>query len=366
MHIQSRSRLAFGTRRSWGPIGLLIGAVSVMGFSPASAGVSTTVEITDTGIQNTGIDRDIRAYNTAGSTGFLGYQLGDGHGDPFTGPGDSGLYHCDVFSCFTPYTAPATSGSADQTGNLARAFDKLSGSSGDGPAKATAASNLANGTLHASAAGSFGFVYQGEDQYSEGAAVASQSDGLHFNIAGAGAQTQTQISIVFSIDGTETTTRSAQFGYQNGSTLYWLNLGDTSIRDSSMWTPGNAYPTPVYTAPQVFDGNGDVQLLSVDRLSNLPTNTKFIATYQLTGATVDTDFFDVLSTSCGDGVTCDFSHTAKVKFVLPTNVSFTSDSGVFLTQAAVPEPTTWAMMLVGVGGLGAVARRRRQPATAAA
>jgi hypothetical protein len=34
-------------------------------------------------------------------------------------------------------------------------------------------------------------------------------------------------------------------------------------------------------------------------------------------------------------------------------------------SAAVPEPTTWAMMLVGFGGLGAVLRRRRAPASPA-
>jgi hypothetical protein len=32
--------------------------------------------------------------------------------------------------------------------------------------------------------------------------------------------------------------------------------------------------------------------------------------------------------------------------------------------AAVPEPASWAMMLVGFGGLGAILRRRRQAAAA--
>ena len=131
----------------------------------------------------------------------------------------------------------------------------------------------------------------------------------------------------------------------------------TSIRDTSIWTPGNQYPVPTYSTPQVFPGFGDVQLLSVDRLRDLPTDTDFIATYQLTGAAIDTDFFDVLSTSCGDGVTCNFADTAKVRFILPSNVTFTSDSGVFLTQiGGVPEPATWTVMLMGFGGLGALLR----------
>lgn len=33
--------------------------------------------------------------------------------------------------------------------------------------------------------------------------------------------------------------------------------------------------------------------------------------------------------------------------------------GVFALSAAVPEPATWAIMLVGFGGLGAMLRRRR-------
>ena len=44
-------------------------------------------------------------------------------------------------------------------------------------------------------------------------------------------------------------------------------------------------------------------------------------------------------------------------FAVVSDVTFTPD--------AVPEPATWAMMLIGVAGLGAVARRRRSVALAA-
>ena len=53
----------------------------------------------------------------------------------------------------------------------------------------------------------------------------------------------------------------------------------------------------------------------------------------------------------------------NVAYVEP-DVTFTSDSGVFLTAdqstgGGVPEPAGWAMMLVGFGGLGACLRRGR-------
>jgi hypothetical protein len=62
--------------------------------------------------------------------------------------------------------------------------------------------------------------------------------------------------------------------------------------------------------------------------------------------------------------TADLSHTAGITFILPAHVSFTSASGVFLSQApsdvasAVPEPATWAMMLIGFGAVGYSLRRK--------
>ena len=41
-----------------------------------------------------------------------------------------------------------------------------------------------------------------------------------------------------------------------------------------------------------------------------------------------------------------------------------SESGNLLFRLAVPEPGTWAMMLLGFGGIGLAMRRRRRPALA--
>ena len=80
----------------------------------------------------------------------------------------------------------------------------------------------------------------------------------------------------------------------------------------------------------------------------------------VTGATADIplDFSLALTDS---NLTLDFLNTGSVKIGAAPGVSFTSDSGVFLTAAAggVPEPTTWALLIGGFTVLGAVTRRRR-------
>ena len=61
----------------------------------------------------------------------------------------------------------------------------------------------------------------------------------------------------------------------------------------------------------------------------------------------------------------DFSHTAQLSLILPAGFTFTSDSGVFLSDIntgpgqTVPEPPTYAMLLTGLGLLGFTARLRK-------
>jgi hypothetical protein len=67
-----------------------------------------------------------------------------------------------------------------------------------------------------------------------------------------------------------------------------------------------------------------------------------------------------MEVSCGDGDNCDFSHTATFDMSTVNGVSYTSSSGVLLTQSgSAPEPASWVMMLIGGLCMAAGIVRRR-------
>lgn len=72
-------------------------------------------------------------------------------------------------------------------------------------------------------------------------------------------------------------------------------------------------------------------------------------------------FYQSLSASANSGGMADFGHTMRFNWNLPTGVSYTSASGRFMSGvAAVPEPSTWAMMISGFGMVGGAMRRARR------
>jgi PEP-CTERM motif len=104
------------------------------------------------------------------------------------------------------------------------------------------------------------------------------------------------------------------------------------------------------------------------------TGSNWVGTPTLTNQTLSGfDFSGTINVTNGEALqlvmslhlfcvneTCDFSHTAALSFTLPRDVTFTSDSGVLLTQtggSAVPEPASFALMGAGLVAL-AVFRKR--------
>jgi hypothetical protein len=94
--------------------------------------------------------------------------------------------------------------------------------------------------------------------------------------------------------------------------------------------------------------------------NNTQTGFNFTGTLTVTnGEVVPIQFLQVVE--CADGTICDYSNTAQMSLILPSDVTYTSASGVFLTQssapATVPEPTTLALLGGALAGL-AVFRRK--------
>jgi len=59
----------------------------------------------------------------------------------------------------------------------------------------------------------------------------------------------------------------------------------------------------------------------------------------------------------------DFMHTARIGFVLPEGVTVTSRGGYdSAAVAAIPEPSTWLLMMAGLAGMARLARNRRRDA----
>jgi hypothetical protein len=76
-------------------------------------------------------------------------------------------------------------------------------------------------------------------------------------------------------------------------------------------------------------------------------NNGFDGWYSFSGLVTATSTSEVLSFLASGS-------PAVPPFAMISNISLTS----------VPEPATWTMVILGLGGLGGVARRRRSPATA--
>lgn len=326
---------------------LTVGFTALAGSGAAQAAgyyVSTTA--------NTGrsYDRGCAAQYNAGRTGAA-FIINDGSGAP-----------CPTMP-FNGQTAHV-SGSTDTTGKLTASHDASSvvSMTDADTAYASASADLATGKVHLYNTSSSPTQFAGTN------ADARLNDTLHFTIAGANASTVTLIPISFAFDGTMPGTRdpmhsSAElnYGFFFGG-AYAYEFGDYQ---AGYYGYSGRYTTFTYdgAVPRV-GGWQSYSFASYD-----PLNTQFTGVYAITGATADIaiDFDLALRSS---NLTLDFSHTGKVDIGKVAGVSYTSDSGVFLTATggatgAVPEPAAWALMIVGFGFTGFAVRRRGQRSLAA-
>jgi hypothetical protein len=224
------------------------------------------------------------------------------------------------------------SGSPNVTG-LTSAFDESTMVEGAATASSYASANLATGTVRAQAAGDSTIV---NGPFGVGVGSAEIFDVLTFTIAGAGPTTVTDITVDYNLDGTISFGSFAQHNATD-ALFFGSALTEFSSDTAQTWASANF-------------------------ISSSPTDGVFQGVYALVGSSVTLDVDLKLNLGCEDGCSEDFSNTSQIGLVLPSNVSFTSNSGVFLTQSgSVPEPSSWAMMLLGGLGVGAgIVRRGRR------
>ena len=290
----------------------------------------------------------------SGNRNFAGYNFStDAFANHFGSGGGASTYtacRADVPCSTTGGGTPDHVGNATASYNFASLSDTDQGgfSSGSGFARA----DLSTGALGGSAEGT------NRSAFGQGSGIGTRafstfSDTVLFTIADATAATVTNIGVNLALHGDMT--RSALD--TDPTVTSYLNFGGGLLgvamrldANGNPYLSGGANYWDSYTLTQAGDG------------------FLFSGIYALRGTTSSVDVGEYLDVQCGNGAVCDYDSTAAFSLDLPSNVTFTSASGVFLSQAAgngVPEPSTW-ILLIGGFGLAGVALRRRQVAAGAA
>jgi hypothetical protein len=132
--------------------------------------------------------------------------------------------------------------------------------------------------------------------------------------------------------------------------------------------------------PPVLGFDQTLGFLSVDPSTGFtgPLPFQLLVSFTSPGSGGSTYFATIIGSvtagSGAGGIQADFDNTAHLitttggAFTLTVNDTAVSTNGTNTPITgfiqAVPEPATWAMMLLGFGGIGFAMRRRRQPALA--
>jgi hypothetical protein len=246
----------------------------------------------------------------------------------------------------------ATSMVASSNNNAGAGFCGLPGGCFSGPltASALATANLATGSVGVYALSG---IIDNSVIESQASSTAQLNDSLTFSVAGATSSTVTDIGVTFTIDGSASPGTPLMSGAAGPGVdiLGALTLGAANAQYSyndEAGSPANG---------TVLDGSW----VSEQVITQTPDTFVFSGIYAITGASAVVPIQLELTCGAENGGTCSYSDTAAVNFNLPQGVSFTSSSGVFLSQAqatSAPEPASWMLVLGGVACL--IGRRQKR------
>lgn len=267
-----------------------------------------------------------------------------------------GYSYCNLAGGISDVGGQLTSGTAYQSGTTG-----FPGSSGI--ASLTATASAAINELHVSANGTNSAKSYSGGYYAGAEAAAYSSDKVTFDGTG-----QQLMRFEFALDGTMTQLGTSegllQFVYKIGSNpIYGGLYGHMRGLDTVSMT-GLGDLTGFSLTPGSISGSGTIY--TFDTLIDLGVATDFDIGLYLAiypgwngGSSIAADFSHTLRLSGIKAVSSDGSVLDTIVTGLGSSGYVYDANGSHLATAAVPEPATWAMMIVGFGLVGATKRRRR-------
>lgn len=227
------------------------------------------------------------------------------------------------------------------------AANDLDGNKRDAVGRATASVNLAAGKVG---------VYASSNQYAGADASASFGEQMKFTIAGASADTVTPLTFRFAVEGD--VSHSGPYWNTGGAFMdFYLSFGQTNIR------VGQEYADIRLGLGSLEDINFYQSATGLASYSiTADGGSRYIdAVYNVYGSEVNFALTMSLRARSSGSAVADYAHTATIDLSVPSHVTWTSSSGIFLTESNdidVPEPGV--LGLLGLGAMGLIAARRHR------
>ena len=191
----------------------------------------------------------------------------------------------------------------------------------------------------------------------KGSFTSALTENFTFSVAGAGSDTLTPMGLRVYFDGSllgSNPVNTIEFRVDLRSNINTpfvatdigiVNLGTNSMTVRYPGFSSNSFP---------ISRSGPDQVTGV---------VDFVIPFMLRGNSSLVELSASVTGTAQSGSLVTFSNSAHLGFILPQDVGFTSSSGTSLTASAfpigVPEPASWAMLIMGFGLVGAMARRQR-------